>query len=119
MRIISPFVHGILDYALILFLLASPTLFNMTGNLALFTYVLGGVHFLVTILTAFPLGLLKVIPFRIHGLLEVVVAILLALVSFYFYNAGEVLGFYFYMGLAIVIMLVFILTDFTGRATEV
>ncbi|MEO7444661.1 MAG: hypothetical protein ABIT96_01195 [Ferruginibacter sp.] len=114
MRIITPFFHGILDYVLIIFLLASPAIFGMTGILATFTYGLGIVHLLLTILTAFPLGLIKVIPFRIHGIIEVVVSIFLALMAFWFYNQGNVLGFYFYMVMAIIIMIVFILTNFRG-----
>ena len=112
MKIISSKVHGLLDYATVVFLLLAPTIFQMEGTLCTFTYVLAGVHFALTALTDFEVGLLKVIPFRIHGLLEVVVSIALAGVGLWFRNSGNDLGFYFYIGLAIVIMIVFLLTDF-------
>ncbi len=116
MKIISSKAHGILDYATALFLLASPTIFKMEGDLCLFTYVLGGVHLVLTAITNFEVGLLKLIPFRIHGLIEVVVSLALAGVAFCFYNNNNEFGFYFYMALAVVIMIVFILTDFrTGN----
>lgn len=115
MRIISPKSHGILDYIVVLFLLASPTLFKMEGSLCLFTYVLGGIHLLLTIFTNFELGIIKMIPFPIHGLIEFFVAIALALVSFWFNRNGNILGFYYYLYFAIAIMLVFILTDFKGK----
>lgn len=112
MKIISSKAHGILDYATVVFLLAAPTLFKMEGTLCTFTYVLAGIHFTLTALTAFEVGLIKVIPFKLHGLIEFIVAIILAGVALWFRNNGSELGFYFYLGLAIVIMIVFLLTDF-------
>lgn len=112
MKIISSKAHGLLDYATVIFLLAAPTIFQMEGTLCTFTYVLAGVHFVLTALTAFEVGLIKVIPFRVHGILEVVVAIALTGVALWFRSNENDLGFYFYLGLAIVIMIVFLLTDF-------
>ncbi|MEO6406815.1 MAG: hypothetical protein ABIY51_11695 [Ferruginibacter sp.] len=119
MNIISSRMHGIIDYLLILFLVASPTLFKMEGALCSITYTLAAVHLLLTILTNFELGLVKLIPFRIHGLLELVVAIVLGCLSFWFYKNANVTGFYFYMFLAIAIMIVFILTDFKSSPANV
>lgn len=114
MKIISSKAHGVLDYATVVFLLAAPTIFQMEGTLSTFTYALAAVHFTLTALTAFEVGLIKVIPFRIHGILEVVVSIALAGVAFWFRSNDNDLGFYFYVGLAIVIMIVFLLSDFTS-----
>lgn len=105
-------MHGIIDYLLVGFLFASPTLFQMEGTLCTVTYSLAAIHLCVTLLTDFEVGMIKVIPFKIHGLLEVVVSLVLAVLGFWFYNNGTTFGFYFYMALAIVIMIVFILTDF-------
>ena len=118
MKIISSKAHGILDYATAVFLLLSPTLFKMEGELTTITYLLGVVHFTLTILTNFEVGLIKVIPFRIHGLIEVVVALGLAALAFWFYNNTNEFGFYFYMALAVIIMIVFILTDFKTAASK-
>ncbi len=104
MKIISSKTHAILDYATVIFLLASPSLFKMENSLSTFTYVLAGVHFLLTILTNFEFGLLKVIPFRIHGLIEIVVAVVLAAIAFWFNSNGSELGLYFYLLLAVVIV---------------
>lgn len=118
MKIISSKVHGILDYATVIFLLAAPTLFKMEGTLCTFTYVLAGVHFALTALTAFEVGLVKVIPFKVHGIIEVVVAAVLTGVAFWFKRNDNELGFYFYLGLAIVIMIVFLLTDFKSTTKK-
>lgn len=114
MKIISSRVHGILDYLTVLFLFAAPTIFKMEGSLAIFTYALACIHFLLTALTNFEPGIFKVIPFRIHGLIELIVSVALIAVAFWFNSDGNVLGFYFYMCLAIVILVVFLLTDFKG-----
>ncbi len=119
MKIISSKIHGMLDYATVIFLLASPTIFKMEGNLCTITYALAAVHFCLTILTDFEPGLIKVIPFRIHGLIEIIVAVALAALAFWFYNNGDAPGFYFYMALAIVIMIVFILTDFRSAPQRI
>ncbi|RYD92596.1 MAG: hypothetical protein EOP54_20565 [Sphingobacteriales bacterium] len=114
MKIISTKFHGILDYLVVIFLAVSPMLFKMEGFLCSFTYALAGVHFLLTILTRYELGLIKVIPFRIHGLIELVVSLALVGVAFYFNSQGNTLGFYFYIWLGVVILRVFFCTDFLG-----
>ena len=114
MKILSSKSHGIIDYIFVLFLLASPKLFGMEGTLCTITYALGAVHLALTLLTDFEPGLVKVIPFRIHGLIEVVVAVALAALALWFYNQGNLLGCYYYAALSCIILLVFILTDFTG-----
>ena len=112
MKIISSKVHGLLDYATVIFLLVAPTIFKMEGILCTMTYVLAVVHFALTALTAFEVGLVKIIPFKLHGVIEIVVSAALGGVALWFSNNGNELGFYFYAGLAIVIMIVFLLTDF-------
>lgn len=112
MKIISSRFHGILDYLTVIFLFAAPTLFKMEGTIATFTYALAGIHFVLTALTNFEFGLIKVIPFAIHGLIEMVVAVVLAAIAFWFNYKGSELGFYFYIGLALIILIVFIFTDF-------
>ena len=112
MKIISSKLHGVLDYTVVIFLLASPTIFKMDGFLCSFTYTLAAVHSLLTILTRFELGIIKVIPLPLHGIIEFFVAIALSLVSFWFNRNGNALGFYFYLYFAIAVMLVFIATDY-------
>jgi len=112
MKIISPKTHGILDYLTVIFLFAAPTLFKMEGSLCTFTYTLAGIHLLLTALTNFEPGVFKVIPFRIHGMIELIVSVALVAAAFWFNSNESELGFYFYVGLAIVILIVFLLTDF-------
>jgi len=105
-------LHGILDYLTVIFLWLSPTLFGMPETTALFTYVLGAIHLALTLMTNFELGVIKVIPFRVHGLIELVVAIALGGAAFYLGNLEGDLSRYYYLALAVVILAVFLLTDF-------
>ncbi len=112
MKIISSKTHGLLDYLVVIFLLVSPSLFKMEGILASFTYALAAIHFLLTVLTKFELGLIKIIPFPLHGVIEFFVAIALALFSFWFNKNGDVTGYFFYLYFSLAIMVVFIFTDY-------
>src|SRR5260221_3545523 len=75
MKILSPRIHGILDYAVVAAFLATPSVLNLSGTPALVAYVLAGVHLALTLGTAFPLGATKVIPLSIHGALELIVSV--------------------------------------------
>ncbi|MBC7868521.1 MAG: hypothetical protein H7X88_13380, partial [Gloeobacteraceae cyanobacterium ES-bin-316] len=57
-------------------------------------------------------------PFRIHGLLEIVVSFALAILAIWFYNNGYESGFNYYIALAVVIMIVFLLTDFKSTPNK-
>ena len=114
MKILSSKIHGIIDYLFVIFLAASPSIFKMEMPLSCIAYGLGAVHLLLTLLTKFELGLIKVIPFRIHGLIELVVAIALGSLATWYRSKGNDFGFYYFMGLALAILVVFNLTDFKG-----
>lgn len=75
MKILSPRVHGYIDYAAAVMLFLAPTLFGFGGVPATICYVLGAMHTVMTLLTAYPLGLAKLIPFPVHGGIEVFVAL--------------------------------------------
>lgn len=112
MKIINSRVHGIIDYLVVVFLLAAPGLFGLPETTALFTYVLGGIHLALTILTKFELGLIKLIPFPIHGWIELVVAIALVGVAFYLGSLEGELARNFYLGFAGAVFLTWALTDY-------
>jgi len=118
MKILSSKAHGVIDYLLVAFLLLSPTIFKMEGDLRTITYALGAAHLLITILTDFEVGVFKVIPFRIHGLIEIVVALALGGLAFWFNSNGSDLGFYFFSLLAVAVLLVFVLTDFKSAPSR-
>ena len=77
MKLFNSKTHGIIDYLVVIFLALSPTLFHLSPFVSTITYALAGIHFALTILTDFPYGVIRVIPYKIHGLVEFLVSILL------------------------------------------
>jgi hypothetical protein len=112
MKIINAKVHGILDYIVVAGFLAAPSLFGLMGLPALIAYVLAGVHLTLTLLTAFPGGAVKVIPFKVHGLIELIVGPCLMVLPFVlgFTEQAPAAAFYAYGG--ILIFVVWLLTDY-------
>lgn len=91
MNKLPPFAHGMLDYIFVVYFLAAPSLFTLTPTVATISYLLAVIHLMLTIFTDFPLGIKKSIPFRAHGVVELIVAILLMLLPALM---GESLTFY-------------------------
>lgn len=114
MKIISPRVHGYLDYATVIVFLLAPTLIGLTGFPAIFAYVLAGVHLVMTLVTNFPLGIGKLIPLPIHGWVERVVGPVLVLISFVPEFTVEAPARIFYIVMGIVIIVAGLITDYRG-----
>ncbi len=77
MNLLSARLHGFLDLVTVGVFLLAPFFFGLGGYVAAVAWGLAVVHLLMTLLTDFPLGLIKVIPFPIHGAVEVVVGVVL------------------------------------------
>ncbi len=110
--------HGAIDYLVVVFLLLSPTLFGLKDITAIFTYTLAAIHLLLTITTNFELGLVKIIPFKIHGVVELIVAIGLIGVAFYLGNLEGELSRNFYLSFGIAVFLTWLITDYKTSSEE-
>ena len=77
MKFLDPRTHGYLDYAAVAVLALAPTLFGFGGVAATICYVVAAMQLGMSLLTAYPLGVAKVIPFSVHGAIELVVAMAL------------------------------------------
>lgn len=107
--------HGILDYLVVVFLLVSPTIFNLPRTTALFTYVLGFVHLSLTVFTDFPLGVVKVIPLKVHGMIELIVSIMLIIAAFVLAGIDGAIAQLFYLVFAAVVFLTWLMTDYRSQ----
>jgi hypothetical protein len=79
MKILKPTPHGVIDYAMVLLFAAAPTTLGFEGTPQIVCYVLSAIYLLTSLLTAYPLGAVKVIPFPVHGALEATLAPLFAI----------------------------------------
>lgn len=105
-------IHGFLDYVVVVFLIASPHLFNLSATASLITYILASVHFVLTVLTNFELGLFKIVPFEIHGTIEILVSILLVIGAFVLGVIDSSVSRNFFLGVAAIVFLTWLFTDY-------
>lgn len=110
-------IHGIIDYLVVAFLWLAPSIFNLPEITSTFTYILGGVHLTLTILTNFEMGVIKIIPLKIHGWIELIVSVTLIIVAFLLGKEEGTLARNFYIGFAIAVFLTWLITDYkTNKA---
>jgi hypothetical protein len=115
MRILDARIHGFLDIVTVFVFLLGPLVFGLGGSPAAISYTLAVVHLAMTLLTRFPMGRWKVIPFPVHGIVELVVGIaLLILPAFTGYAPGSPAR-RFYLGMGAAILVVWVLTAYGAR----
>ncbi len=73
MKIISDTTHGILDYVTVVLFALAPSVLGLTGTAALISYALAAIHLTMTVLTDMPLGVIKIIPIKLHAFVELAV----------------------------------------------
>jgi hypothetical protein len=112
---ISARVHGVLDYALVAAFLNAPMVLGFHGTPAAIVYWLAGIHLLMTGFTDFPLGVFKVIPFKIHGVIDLVGGVFLLVAPWIFGFGADYAARNFFIAIAIIAFIVVALTDFAQR----
>jgi hypothetical protein len=109
---LSPRVHGYIDYGSVVFLLLSPMLFGFGGVPATLCYLFAGALLVLSLITAYPLGVAKVVPFTIHGLIEAVSAVGLVLAPFLFGFSDVVAARNFFLVAGVALGIVFLVTNY-------
>ena len=120
MKLLSPRIHGFIDYAVVALFLLAPTLFGFAGVAATLCYVLAAVHLVMSLLTAYPLGVVKLVPFPVHGALELAVAVGLVASPWLFGFSAVDAARNFYVAAGVAVSAVWLLTNYvavpeTGR----
>jgi hypothetical protein len=101
-KVISDAAHGILDYLTVAIFVLSPSILGLTGFAALVSYALAAIHLAMTLLTDMPLGAIKIIPMRLHALVEMLVGPVLVVAALVLPTIlGDKREFFLVMGLVI------------------
>ncbi len=111
MKIISDPTHGILDYVTVAIFALAPSLLGFGGVAALISYGLAAIHLAMTLLTDMPLGPVKLIPMKLHALVELIVGpvlILAALLLPAVFDGGRE----FFLAMGLVILAVWFLSSY-------
>lgn len=111
MKPISTRAHGVLDYLTVALFALAPTLFDLSGTAATLAYALAAVHLVMTLITAFPMGVVRVVPFRVHGIVELLVAISLMGIGMFNFGLEQTAGL-FYLLVGLVILVVWLLSGY-------
>jgi hypothetical protein len=114
MKVLNSKLHGIIDYAVVAFLWLSPTIFNLPEYTAWVTYSVGVVHFTLTLLTDFEVGVFKIVPLKIHGWIELIVSIAMVGVAFYLGNLDGSLSKSFYLLFAAAVFVTWLISDYSS-----
>jgi hypothetical protein len=115
---VSARVHGVLDYATVAAFLNAPMVFGFHGTPAAIAYWLAGIHLLMTGCTDFPVGLFRWIPFKVHGVIELLAGIFLLAAPWLFGFAQEVAARNFFLGIGIIVLVLIALTDYSQRVAR-
>ena len=112
MKFVTPKIHGIIDYLFVIFLLASPTIFAMEPKPTKLAYALAVIYLLLNVTTKYSLGIVKLIPFGVHGLIELVLGVALIIIAFgYFRTNVAATQFYTWFGSAVLVLWLFTTYD--------
>lgn len=109
-------LHRILDFVTVIGFAVAPSAFGFAGLPAMLSYVLAGVHLLLTLLTRFEGDGSGLVPLKAHGLIELVVglALVAAPIALGWTGAART----FYMAAGVVILAVWALSQYDGRAAH-
>jgi hypothetical protein len=107
-----------IDFVIAVVFLLAPLLVGLGGSPAAISYTLAVVFLLMTLITRFPAGRWKTIPFFAHGIVELVLGVgLLILPSYAGYSPGSPAR-RFYLAMGAVILILWALTAYQTRDAD-
>ena len=113
MKFLSPQVHGVLDYLLGALFIAAPFMFGFVSPLAqIISLAIGASVILLSLLTRYPLGVLRVIPFPVHGAVEFVAALALIAMPWFAGFEGVPPARNFFVATGVALFAVWLTTDY-------
>jgi len=114
MKILSPTMHGILDYFVVVGFALAPAIVGFSGPPAMISHLLAVIHLGLTLATAFPLGFWKLVPLRMHGAIELVVSVVLVALPWIIGFSADTRARAFYVGAGIVVCFTWLLSDYAS-----
>ena len=116
-KILKPEVHGVLDYGLALMFLLMPSVFDFPDRAATLSYVVGVAYLGTSLLTRYPLGVWKLIPFPTHGVVESIMAVFWIAAPWLFGFADHAAARNFFVVAGIGLLAVVAITDYRSKTT--
>lgn len=112
MRVIGPRLHGYIDLVFVACFALGPLLYGLGGPPAVISLLIAAVLLFLTLITRFPLGVVRTVPLAVHGLVELGITIFVAaLPKLGGYSPGSPAR-TFYWTMALALAVVWLLTDY-------
>jgi hypothetical protein len=109
-RSIGAVSHAILDYALAVLMLLAPSMIGFAGRQARWCYLFAVILIALAVLTQ-----LKLLRLALHGAVELILAIVMIVLPWVAGFERGVLSRNFYVGMGVLLLVLWALTDFRGR----
>ena len=116
---ITPFAHGVLDYATAATVAAAPKLMKFPDNAARAAYMLAAGYTGMSAMTDYPLSARRALPFKAHGVSEAVIGALLPALPWMLGFAKHRPARNFFIGLAALTAVVALLTDWSKQSERI
>ena len=112
MKILNAKFHGFVDFAVVAAFLTGPALLGFSGLPMKLSYALAAIHSGLILTTIYPFGLIKLVPFTVHGMIEFVVAIGLVAFPWVLGFSSEEAARNFYVAAGVAVFLTRMTTDY-------
>jgi hypothetical protein len=115
---ISPRTHGWMDYAAGLLFLAAPSIWRFGSIATSFCYVVGAAVIVMSLMTAYSMGVFRVIPFRVHRFVDLVLGPVLVVAPWLFGFPDDVHARNFMVIAGLGVFVLTLMTAPRGRAAD-
>lgn len=117
-KTLTPFSHGLLDYATVLATALAPRVFKFPPKAARLSYTLSATYLGLSAVTDYPLALKRIVPFKTHGQIEFASGFVLPLMPWIVGFARHRAARNFLLSLSAVTFVVWALTDWDAPSNK-
>lgn len=104
MKILSPKIHGMLDYVAALALITAPLVTGLTDGALWMSIAAGAGLILYSLITDYSASVAKLIPLRMHLILDTAAGLAFLIAPFVFGWAGAAFAYYLVMGSGVLLV---------------
>ena len=119
MKPLTPSRHTVVDVLFCVAMALSPSVLGFGGTPATLCYAIAGGYFVFAMLTNTPLAPIRLVPFRVHGGVEIVAGLALLAAPWLFGFAAVPTAKWLFVGAGLVTFVVFSLTQWVETPKRV
>ena len=116
---ITPFAHGMMDYATVATVAAAPMLMDFPDEAANACYALAAGYAGLSMFTDYPLAVKRAVPFKVHGIAEAAVGALLPMLPWMLGFSRNARARNFFLGLTALTAMTAVMTDWEKQSERV